>query len=401
MRVIRKTAACHEKALQRDEKTAGWRGAGGRPVEQWAVWYICAMRFSSIRILALAAIAAMAAAGMAQATGDGAAAGQTTAGQAGSGQAGSGQTGSGATAPRPVPRPATAGTGTRPASGALGAAAARPAAGNPASPAADTCENGPCDEQPAHIAIATPAPAPAAWPLQDRIEWVAKLLLVVVGLVGIMVGISTLKKIEQQAHYAEAAAEAATETAKATAEAAKAATDAAKAATDTAKAVFDQVQAVVRAERPWVLVTVEPSRKVENRFAIMATNRGRGPARILSSLDKITTEVEESRLPETPELGDAKANASLVSVILLPGESTGIGSFGRDEVKDFCATEEKLKRVENWEEMILLYGKIVYQELIATANEPQHETCWCFWYIHGRRNSGMVAAGTPQYHRHT
>jgi hypothetical protein len=230
--------------------------------------------------------------------------------------------------------------------------------------------------------------------LQDRIEWVGKLLLVLVGLVGIYVGISTLKKIEQQAHYSEAAAEAAAETA-------RAATDAAKAATDTAKAALDQVQAAVRAERPWVLVTVEPSRKVENRFTIMATNRGRGPARILSSLDKITTEVEESRLPETPELADAKANASLVSVILLPGESTGIGSFGRDEVKEFCATDEKLKRVENWEEMILLYGKIVYQELIATGGEPQHETCWCFWYIHGRRNSGMVAAGTPLYHRHT
>lgn len=215
----------------------------------------------------------------------------------------------------------------------------------------------------------------------------ANILLVILGYVGIMIGISTLKKIAQQTQYVEAAAEAAAETAKTGAE--------------TAKAALEQVQAIVRAERPWVLVTVEPSRKMENRFTITATNRGRGPARIVSAVDKITTEVEESKLPETPELKDAKTNASLASAILLPGESAGIGSFGRDEVKDFCGSDAKLKRVENWEEMILLYGKIVYQDLMAAGSEQQHETSWCFWYIHGRRNSGMVPAGPVTYHRHT
>jgi hypothetical protein len=298
-------------------------------------------------------------------------------------------------APAPsVPRPAgTASAGAvRPAGTSTGTAPARPATAapraatsattagqNPELNPAANCENGPCDATPAHISIATAAPAPAPWPWQDRIAWVANILLVLLGYAGIMIAISTLKKIAQQTHYVEAAA---------------------MAASESAKAALEHVQAIVRSERPWVLVTVEPSRKVENRFSIMATNRGKGPARILSSLEKITTEVEESRLPETPQLGDAKANAALASVILLPGESTGIGSFGRDEVKTFCETDEKLKRVENWEEMILLYGKILYQDLTATGSE-QHETSWCFWYIHGRRNSGMVAAGSAAYHRHT
>jgi hypothetical protein len=51
--------------------------------------------------------------------------------------------------------------------------------------------------------------------LHDRIAWAANLVLVLVGYVGIMLAISTLKKIERQTKYAEAAAEAAAECARA------------------------------------------------------------------------------------------------------------------------------------------------------------------------------------------
>lgn len=202
----------------------------------------------------------------AQRGGDGAAAGQT----APASPAAAPRTAAPA-APRPVPSAAV----PRPA--AVHPAATQAAQAPAAAPAASECENGPCDAQPAHVTIATPAPAPAPWPWQDRIAWVASILLVVMGYIGITVALSTLRRIEQQAHYTEAAAQS---------------------AADAAKAALAHAQAMTRAERPWVLVTIEPSRKTENRFMIMATNRGRGPARIVSAVDKITTEVEESRLPE-------------------------------------------------------------------------------------------------------
>ncbi|HEX4031113.1 MAG TPA: hypothetical protein VHX20_12165 [Terracidiphilus sp.] len=242
------------------------------------------------------------------------------------------------------------------------------------------CESGPCDYQPAHISIATPAPAPAPWSWQDRIAWVANLALVILAYAAIFVALSLLKKIDRQTQYAESAAQAASE---------------------TAQAVMQHIQAAARAERPWVLVTVEQSRGVENGFMVVAANRGRSPARILSAVDRVTIEANQNSLPEVPEYADAHPNAALSSVILLPGESTGIKPFGRDDVREVSGTEERLKRIEQWEEVILLYGKIVYQDLVAEGEAVTHETGWCSWYIHGRLNSGMVMAGSPPYNRHT
>lgn len=241
-------------------------------------------------------------------------------------------------------------------------------------------ESGTPDYQPAHITIATPAPAPAAWPWQDRITWAANLVLVILGYAGIMLLLSTLKKIERQTQYAE---------------------EAAHAAAASAQAALLHAQAIERAERPWIVITVEPSRRVENRFIVMATNRGRGPAKIISAVEKITTEADQAFLPDEPQYDDAEPNASLASVILLPGESTGIKSFSREDVREYCGSDEKVKRVENWDELILLYGKILYEDLNAASGADTHETSWCCWYIHGRQDSGMVMAGSAAYNRHT
>ncbi|MFZ0302233.1 MAG: hypothetical protein WAL75_06095, partial [Terracidiphilus sp.] len=227
---------------------------------------------------------------------------------------------------------------------------------------------------------ATPAPAPAPWQWPDRVAWVARILLAVLGYVGIMLGLSLLKKIERQTQYAEAAAQA---------------------AADSAQAALLHAQAIVRAERPWILITAEPSRSLDNSFTVTATNRGRGPARIISTVDKITTAVDQNHLPDQPEFDEVNPSAALSSVVLLPGESTGIKSFSRDEVKDFCGSDEKVKRVEKWEELILLYGKVVYRDLVQAGESQTHETTWCCWYIHGRQKSGMVMAGPAAYNMHT
>ena len=246
--------------------------------------------------------------------------------------------------------------------------------------AAQNCAEGPCDATPQHIAIATPAPAPAPWLWQDRVQWVANILLAVFGYAGVMMGLSLLKKIDRQTQYAETAAQA---------------------AADSAQAALVHAQAIIRSERPWIVMTVEPSRSVENGFTVTATNRGRGPARIISAIDQITTAVDQTHLPQIPHFDDAAPNAALTSDVLLPGESIGVKSFSRDEVKGFCGSDEKLRRVEKWEELILLYGRVVYRDLIAVDDKTTHETSWCCWYIHGRQKSGMVMAGPPAYNMHT
>jgi len=218
------------------------------------------------------------------------------------------------------------------------------------------------------------------WTMHERILWGADLVLVILGYVGIMMCVSLLKKIDRQTGYAETAADA---------------------AAASAQAALLNAQAVVHSERPWILITVEPSRSVENSFTVMATNRGRTPARIIATEERTRIAIDEKHLPRTPEYVNEKPGAPLVPIILLPGEFTAIKPFSRDDVKGLCDSEERFKRIETWEEKVYLYGKITYEDLISPPVSQVHETNWCCWYIHGRQNSGLVMAGPVEYNSHT
>jgi hypothetical protein len=268
-----------------------------------------------------------------------------------------------------------------PSSAAAPTATAGQASGSTTSPAGKTdCLSAPCDYQPAHITIATPAPAPAPWPLQERIAWGANVLLALVGCIGITIALSILKKIERQAIFAETAA---------------------TAAAQSAQAALLHSQFILHAERPWILVTVAPSPSVENGFMVIATNRGRSPARVVALANETRIAAGEAKLPGIPEYSPEDPEIPPVSIILLPGEFTRIKAFCRDDVKGLCRSEAALLRIENWEERIFLYGKVVYRDLMAPAEEPAHETAWCCRYIHGRHKSGLVMAGTQEYNLHT
>jgi hypothetical protein len=268
-----------------------------------------------------------------------------------------------------------------PTSAAVPAAAKAPAATPATNPAVKPdCQSGPCDYQPPHITIATPAPAPAPWPVQDRIAWGANVLLALLGYAGIMMALSLLKKIERQTKYVETAATAAAE---------------------SAQAALLHSQFILHSERPWVLITVAPSPSIENGFMVIATNRGRSPARVVALANETRIAASEAMLIGIPEYSPEDPEMPPVSIILLPGEFTSIRSFCRDDVKGLCKSEEALQRIENWEERIFLYGKVTYRNLLAPTEEPPHETGWCCRYIHGRQKSGLVIAGTQEYNLHT
>jgi hypothetical protein len=266
--------------------------------------------------------------------------------------------------------------------------AAPPAASSKADPqetpspaSATDSESAARDFQPPHITVANPPPpAPAPWTWQEQVTWGANLVLALLGYAGIMMALSLLKKIDRQTGYAEAAAEA---------------------AAASAQAALLNAQAIIHAERPWILITVEPSRSMENSFTVMATNRGRTPARIIATEKRTWIAIDEKHLPSNPEYKSEKAGAPLVPIILLPGEFAAIEPFCRDDVKGLCDSEERFKRIETWEEKLFLYGRVTYRDLIASADNQVHETNWCCWYIHGRQNSGLVIAGPPEYNSHT
>jgi len=231
-----------------------------------------------------------------------------------------------------------------------------------------------------HITIATPAPAPPPWPWQDRIRWAAEILLFLLAYFGIWIANSTLRKIERQTHYAEVAAQA---------------------AADSAKAILEFAQSQVRAERPWILLTAEPAPGTSESYSVIATNRGRGLARIVSLAEGIAIAKDEGSLPPDPEYRDTDPAAPPASMILLPGESIAIKSFRRDDVRSVCFSPDQLRRVENWEEKIFLFGKVAYVDLQSPDEKQPFETAWSCWYIHGRQKSGMVMIRNPRYVQHT
>ncbi|MDR3411417.1 MAG: hypothetical protein P4L87_10835, partial [Formivibrio sp.] len=129
--------------------------------------------------------------------------------------------------------------------------------------------------------------------------------------------------------------------------------------------------------------------------------RGRGPAQVVAATEETRIAIDEAHLPQIPEYKAQDTEAPLVSIILLPGEFMNIKSISRDDVRGLCESEEVFRKVENWEERIFLYGKVVYRDLMAPTDQPTHETGWCCRYIHGRQKSGLVMAGPQEYNLHT
>ena len=256
-----------------------------------------------------------------------------------------------------------------------------PAPQETASPAPKTDgEGGIRDIQPPHISVANPSPAPLTWSVREQITWAANLVLVILGYVGIMMAVSLLKKIDRQTGYAETAAEA---------------------AAASSHAALITAQAIIHAERSWILISVEPSPSAENSFTVMASNRGRTPAKIIETAKRTRIAIDDMHLPSIPEYTDEKRDAPFSPIILLPGESTAIEPFCRDDARGLCDSEERFRRIETWEEKIFLYGKVIYRDLIAPVDSQTHETNWCCWYIHGQQNSGLAIAGPPEYNTHT
>jgi hypothetical protein len=122
--------------------------------------------------------------------------------------------------------------------------------------------------------VVTPAPAqPAPWTWHDRVLWGALLVLVILGYIGVILSLRVLKNIQRQTEFGVSAAQAALQ---------------------CANAALESSQAIVDSGRPWIVITVEPFLTVEHGFKVMATNRGRTPARILAKADCVKIAPDET-----------------------------------------------------------------------------------------------------------
>ncbi len=230
------------------------------------------------------------------------------------------------------------------------------------------------------IIVTGPETVAPSWTLHERIAWGANIILAVLGYIGILLALRMLRSIDRHTENGVTTAEA---------------------ALNCAQAALEQTQVLVRSERPWIAVTIEPFLTMENSFKVMATNRGRTPARIIGTVDRVTFAVNEAQLPQNPEYENPESNALPESIILLPGQSVGVRAFSRDDVRAICKTGEAFERIKRWQENIFLHGRVAYVDMIAPVENQMHETDWCFRYIHGDKNSALVIAGPPDYNKHT
>jgi len=247
------------------------------------------------------------------------------------------------------------------------------------SPDADSAAGANANQTP-QIIVNPPAPPVPEWGWREQGAWAASIVLAVLGYVGIMLALRTLKKIDQHIEIGAATAQAAME---------------------SATAALSLAQAITNSERPWIVVTVEPFLTMESSFKVMAANRGRSPARIVGSVDQVKIAVDDKKLPKFPEFDAGEAGEVPEPIVLLPGEATGVWAFNREDLPAICKDAEALKRVERWQEILFLYGRITYTELNAADDKQIHETFWCCRYIHGEKNSALVMAGRPEYNKHS
>ena len=230
------------------------------------------------------------------------------------------------------------------------------------------------------IIVNPPAIPQPEWAWHDRVAWGAGIVLAVLGYVGVLLALRTLKSIDRHLETGFATT---------------------KATMDSANAALALAQAIASSERPWIVVTIEPFLTMENSFKVMASNRGRSPARIITSVDQVRIAVDETQLPKTPEFEEIQPGDEPEPIVLLPGEATGIWALNRADLATICKTPEALKHVERWEETLFLYGRIQYMELSTVSEKFTHETYWCCRYIHGEKSSALVMAGPPEYNKHT
>jgi type II secretory pathway pseudopilin PulG len=232
---------------------------------------------------------------------------------------------------------------------------------------------------PPQIVVTSPPPANAPWAWHDKVLWGAEIVLVILGYAAVVLALRSLKYIQRQTDFGVAAAQAALQ---------------------CANAALESSQAIVDSGRPWIVISVEPFLTVENGFKVMATNRGRTPARIIAKADCAMIAADETKLPPTPDYTTGKSSTPFEPIILLPGESAGIRPFRRTDVRPLCESEEQVRRIERWEEKVFVYGSVTYRDLISPLDQPDHETHWCCWYVYGEKDA-LVISGPPEYNKHS
>jgi hypothetical protein len=163
-----------------------------------------------------------------------------------------------------------------------------------------------------------------------------------------------------------------------------------------ANAALLNAQAVINSERPWLLVTVESN--PEGEFFFRITNKGRTPASIVSGHREMEFVVgNPSNLSRQPSYSSPMYDPP--SDFLVANEKwDDHPSFNPESVIDRDGKREAVMRSE---EFLCFYGQVTYRDSLAEPKSGfgQHYTRW--FYRYDPRRKLLMMDGPQEYRRKT
>jgi hypothetical protein len=180
------------------------------------------------------------------------------------------------------------------------------------------------------------------------------LLLVGVGIAGIVIAVSTLRKIERQT----------------------------KAAEDAAETALLSAQALTSAERPWLTVDVEPIDRLAFSFQFSVRNLGRTPAMLIGTS---VVHVVCKALPDEPGYPDgmaafeSKREESGEVWMLAPSETWKFKAVDVSGIEPgWLMGQVAFRDMQSKERNFFFFGKVQYRDVFAPREV--HETKFCYTY---------------------
>lgn len=160
----------------------------------------------------------------------------------------------------------------------------------------------------------------------------------------------------------------------------------AQASAEAAGAALLNAQAVIRSERPWLVVTFLPDKEKLGSFRFSCRNKGKTPAKVISMSAKLDIVASLDKLVIPPDYSSAVQMPDLR--LIVPDKSFRIGPGVNPEL--FLLNHlDKRPSVNDRRAFLVYYGNVIYRDTFYQdgRSEGVHETCWCFVYgpSHGEK----------------
>jgi hypothetical protein len=174
---------------------------------------------------------------------------------------------------------------------------------------------------------------------------------------------------------------------------------------DNAKAALLNAQAIINAERAWVIMVIEQDKEFPRLFRLKAENRGRTPAMIVAASHECVVVQTEAEMPRLPEYRHGKRFPE--GVFLFPGESQLITEFSRDHLRMPPVGEDRngendFQMVKDHKCLAIVFGNVVYRDILGPPEDLEHETRWCSLLKLGDTADELfLTKGRDGYTKHT